>query len=138
MRAVKYLRQSAIVGSLCLCTLLAAACPQQNSTSTPATGTQIAGATSSESVAALYNKNCAVCHGQSLEGRPGMAPALTSLSTNWKSPEELAKYLADPQSYTDKNKRLDAERGKYSMRMPANPALSEEQRQALAKWLLSL
>ena len=92
-------------------------------------------ATNDAATEQLYDTNCSVCHGKALEGRPTFAPALTDLKSNWKSSDELAKYLADPQGYAAADPRLKSQHDNYSMRMPALP-FTDEQRKALALWLL--
>jgi mono/diheme cytochrome c family protein len=128
---------------LLLLTAVLTACPKD--TEQPPTPTPVSpvnGSTNSENVLdrsameALYNKNCAICHGKDMEGRPGMAPDLNHAKGPWKSAEELVKYLQDPQGYADKDPRLSAQRDKYSLRMPAIPTMTDEERLAMAKWLI--
>ena len=100
-------------------------------------GNEVAGvAPSNKVVEDMYNKNCAICHGASLEGRPTMAPALVGSANHWPSAEELAKYLANPQDYANADTRLRHAHDTYSLRMPAIPTMSDADRLAMAKWVL--
>ena len=86
----------------------------------------------------LYeNASCGVCHGESGEGVEPNAPALGGLASYWDE-ERLAAYLLDPAAFRAANPDFEA-RGKqtYEMEMPAFDYLSEEERRALARWLLT-
>jgi mono/diheme cytochrome c family protein len=114
------------------------ACPQTKpAEDSTASAAGSGGVIDTQTIEAQYNKNCSICHGAALEGRPGMAPALTAAKANWKSEAELTKYLADPQGYADKDARLGAQRDKYSMRMPAIPTMTDADRLAMARWILA-
>lgn len=86
----------------------------------------------------LYeNASCAVCHGESGEGVEPNAPALEGLASYWDE-ERLATYLLDPAAFRAANPDFDARGTKtYEMEMPAFDYLSEEERRALARWLLT-
>jgi mono/diheme cytochrome c family protein len=92
-----------------------------------------ADASSAEQVYAV--NRCATCHGDNLEGKPRLGPALSGLKAKWSGAGELVKYLEDPRSYTQADPRLSAQAGEYTMAMPALP-MTPTDRAALAKWLL--
>ncbi|MDQ3022782.1 MAG: cytochrome c [bacterium] len=93
-------------------------------------------ATSGNSGEQLFAANrCATCHGDALDGKLNLGPALGGLKANWKSADELSKYLANPAEYALGDQRLREQMSKYSMKMPAM-SMTDEERDALAKWLL--
>jgi mono/diheme cytochrome c family protein len=88
--------------------------------------------------AQLYASNiCANCHGASLQGLPTLGPDLTGVKKHWKSAAELSKYFEDPREYALGDQRLREGLSKYTMKMPSYASMSEEDRLALAEWLLS-
>ena len=119
------------------------ACPKDNGSTDSTTPPEVTATSSSANMAdphaieQVYSKNCAMCHGKDMEGRPGMAPELMHSRALWKTPEEMVKYLQDPQAYTDKDPRLSAQRDKFSLKMPAIPTMTDEERLAIAKWLIN-
>jgi cytochrome c2 len=81
-------------------------------------------------------QGCAMCHGDKLEGKKGLAPALSGLRAHWTE-ENMAAYLHDPQGYADSDPRLKANRENYSMRMPAYTKLTADEEAALIAFLLA-
>jgi mono/diheme cytochrome c family protein len=77
---------------------------------------------------------CATCHGDNLEGKPNLGPALVGLSANWDV-EKLDKYLANPPEYTASDPRLSEQKSKYAMKMPVF-SITDADRRTLAEWLL--
>jgi len=137
MHGVKQSVQWLILAACALAIIeLAGGCPKGDGA--PVGGT-VAGTpqVNTAAVEDLYNRNCSICHGKSLEGRPTMAPALVGLANNWKTPEEMSKYLANPQGYANADRRLAHLHDTYSLRMPAIPTMTDEERLALAKWVLT-
>lgn len=99
-----------------------------------ANSTPAAPATPASEGPALYAKaNCAMCHGDDRAGKP-LGPSLLALQQHWTA-DDLVAYLQDPQGYAEKNPRLLEQKKQYSMKMPA-PALTPEELQVLARWLL--
>lgn len=86
--------------------------------------------------AALYtSQGCGACHGASAQG--GMlGPALAGMAAHWTR-EDLAAFLADPESAVQRSERLAAQKAAYPMPMPGVPKLGEPERLALADWLLA-
>lgn len=79
-------------------------------------------------------QNCANCHGADRTGK-SQGPPLLDLGRHWQV-EELARYLADPQSFVAADPRLRAHGETHSQTMPAYDNLTLEQRRVLAAWLL--
>lgn len=77
--------------------------------------------------------NCAMCHGQDLNGTP-LGPPLKGVKANWDVPKLLA-YFKDPATYADNDPRLAANKGKYSVPMPPQ-RLPDAELTTLAEWLL--
>jgi len=77
---------------------------------------------------------CARCHGQSLEGTM-LGPSLQWVRTGWTS-ERLADYLEDPNSFIDRDPRLQEYKKKYRTSMPSYGALDESTRLILAQYLI--
>lgn len=63
----------------------------------------------------VYKKNCASCHGQDLDG--GMGPELTAVGSKY-SAEEIDAIIKDGMGD-----------------MPAQPGVSDDDREMLAEWL---
>lgn len=85
-----------------------------------------------------YKKGkCHGCHGA--EGQGGMlGPTLMGIQEYWKE-DELAAFIADPTQFVSKRPRLkEMLKTDYKMPMTTNSSLSEQERQALAQWVLSL
>lgn len=84
--------------------------------------------------AALYKTaQCGFCHGDDLKGaRQG--PPLTDLDLHWDT-RSLAGFLRDPAAYAENNRRLIELGRQYNFAM-LGARLSEENRIALAHWLL--
>lgn len=79
-------------------------------------------------------QNCWLCHGENGAGSTG-APALVGLSANWDR-EKLAQYFKDPQGFSGKDPRLNANQDTYPVQMPPF-VLSPPDEQALIDFLLS-
>ena len=79
---------------------------------------------------------CAGCHGDTAEGNED-APPLTGLAANW-TVDTLAKYISDPQSFIERDARLQKMLEEYpGVQMPAYDVFPAEERRALAAYLLS-
>lgn len=88
--------------------------------------------------AALYQEwSCWTCHGPQGEGSH-LGPELIGLSQWWESEQQLAAYLAAPDSARQHNTRLQALGDPYRpVSMPGFADLSVEQRRALAAYVLT-
>lgn len=124
---------------LSLLTLVACSEPQKDlaapkpgslaAPASPATAPPVADATK------IYmSAGCAACHGPKGEGAM-LGPTLNGLSPHWDR-EDLARFFADPESFVASVPRIAEQKAKYAMPMPPTPHLSEEDRLALADWLL--
>jgi cytochrome c2 len=87
--------------------------------------------------ATLYkDEGCPVCHGDSAEGVEQAGPALRELAPYW-TVERLSTYLQDPTAFRQANPDFDGRREEqFMLEMPAYDALTAEQRQLLAGWLM--
>lgn len=97
------------------------------------------GATSGAAAgAALYQESsCWTCHGAQGEGSH-LGPELSGLSRWWQSDQQLAAYLAAPDSARQHNSRLQAVGDPYRpVAMPGFADLTIEQRRALAAYVLT-
>ena len=80
---------------------------------------------------------CSLCHGQTADGVPDMGPPLRELAPYWDE-DRLSAYLNDPEGFRGTNPDFDDRRpGKFEMEMPAFDHLPPEQRELLARWLLT-
>ena len=87
--------------------------------------------------ARLYQvQGCATCHGSAGEGAL-TGPPLAGSSARWKR-EDLAAFLADPESFVARDPRLAQQKKKFMMPMQAFAHLSKEERLELADHVLSL
>jgi len=122
-----------------LLVLFCAGCPPATTDSTePAGGAASAGQGAADFKAgqAVYAaQGCAQCHGPDMAGKDTIAPPLKGLAANWTA-EKLSEYLQDPQGYADRDPRLAANRGHFSMRMPPYKIAPAEEAE-LIKLLLS-
>jgi mono/diheme cytochrome c family protein len=79
---------------------------------------------------------CADCHGDEGEQTED-APPLTGLAANW-TVDTLAEYVSDPQSFIEKDSRLQEIAKSYpDTEMPAYDVFPAEERRALAAYLLA-
>jgi mono/diheme cytochrome c family protein len=87
--------------------------------------------------ATLYkDEGCPVCHGDSAQGVEQAGPALRELAPYWNI-EKLGSYLQDPTAFRQANPDFDERREEqFMLEMPAYDALTAEQRQLLAGWLM--
>ncbi len=86
--------------------------------------------------AELFAANCVVCHQSSGQGS-ALAPTLHGKAAHWTR-EKLVDYLIDPQAYAEKDERLRAQGGKYSLPMPKYKTLSRAELEALADHVLAM
>jgi mono/diheme cytochrome c family protein len=86
----------------------------------------------------LYrDQGCPVCHGDRAEGVEDAGPALDDLAGYWNV-ERLSSYLEDPDAFRVANPDFDERRdASFRLDMPAYDGLTEEQREDLARWLLT-
>ncbi len=77
---------------------------------------------------------CGSCHGADLAGTSA-APALDGLATHWQGPD-LVAYLRDPRSVRAERPGLQYRSEDYPLEMPAYPEVSQEDIEALARYLL--
>jgi mono/diheme cytochrome c family protein len=83
------------------------------------------------------NEGCPVCHGDSAQGVEDAGPALSGLAPYWDV-EKLSAYLQDPMVFRQANPDFDERRDvEFMLEMPAYDALSKEQRELLAGWLMT-
>jgi len=87
--------------------------------------------------AKLYQvQGCATCHGSAGEGAL-TGPPIAGSSSRWKR-DDLAAFLAEPESFVARDPRLAQQKKKYMMPMQAFTHLSMEERLQLADHVLSL
>ncbi len=87
--------------------------------------------------AALFKQqNCVTCHGPDGDGT-NLGPTLRGKKVFWTR-EKLAGYLSDPQSVIRGDERLETQAGKYMLPMVKFVGLTQEQRLALADFVLGL
>ncbi len=79
-------------------------------------------------------QNCHNCHGERREGN-SRGPALQDLGRHWTR-DTLARFLADPAPFLERDERLQALRRPYSDDMSRYDNLTEEERERLAEHLL--
>jgi len=91
---------------------------------------------------AYVDLNCASCHGESREGKRS-GPPLRGLAEHW-TPDQLVRYLSDPDAVVKSDPRLAYKAEKYAISMPAvsgkSPGyagkVSEGTLEALAEYVL--
>ncbi len=84
----------------------------------------------------LYRQaRCDRCHGADRQGS-AMAPPLLQLGQFW-SEDGLTAYLADPTGSEENAARLETLTARYRLVMPSFKVLSEEERRALAQYLIA-
>ena len=81
-----------------------------------------------------FSKGCAACHGARGEGS-FMGPPLSNVPARWKR-DELARFIADPAPFVERDARLRELASAYRTPMKPSP-MSETERAALADFLLS-
>jgi mono/diheme cytochrome c family protein len=79
---------------------------------------------------------CATCHGQDAQGTVS-GPALARISQRW-SLEELVEYFGEPEAVRELREDLLSMQGHYPARMPSYKHLSTDERERLARYLLTL
>ncbi len=83
----------------------------------------------------IYRRaRCDRCHGENRQGTKD-APPIANLGEFWTE-DDLVTYLADPQSAVETNERLQVLVARYRLIMPGYKVLSEEERRALARYLM--
>lgn len=90
-----------------------------------------------ETARAVYeNESCGMCHGPGGDGSD-LAPALVDLDGFWDE-DRLVRYLENPAAFIEANPAFDDRRDTvFEMEMPAYDHVTEDDRRALARWLLS-
>jgi len=89
-------------------------------------------------VVELYQgEACSACHGESAEGAEELGPPLRDLAPYWNE-DRLVAYLEDPEGFRQANPDFEDRRVEsFEMEMPAFDHLPAEQRELLARWLLT-
>jgi mono/diheme cytochrome c family protein len=81
-------------------------------------------------------QGCATCHGA--DGAGGMlGPPLRGIAPQWTRPQ-LIEFLADPHAFALRSPRIAEEERRFLSPMQSFGALPEEERAALADFVLSL
>lgn len=81
-------------------------------------------------------QGCVTCHGDAGQGT-ALAPRITGAKVSWTR-ETMIEYLADPQAYAQKDARIAAQAGRYSLPMSRYGMLTPEERGKLADFVLAL
>jgi mono/diheme cytochrome c family protein len=86
---------------------------------------------------AYVQAKCNACHGA--EGGGGMlGPTLQGIAEHWTA-DELTEFIANPAPFVAERPRLrEMLEIDYKMPMTANATLTEDERRALAEWVLAL
>jgi mono/diheme cytochrome c family protein len=84
----------------------------------------------------LYQVNCSMCHGPDGSGSM-LAPTLHGKKGHWVR-ATLVSYMKDPVGYAEKDPRLKAQAGKYSLPMTSMKMLPQADLERLADHVLAM
>jgi len=124
------------VGLALLAVLAFAACTggAEDGSTAPAA---VSEAEASRALQLFQEEGCNGCHGDLAEGIEGSGPALRDLAPYWDV-ERLKAYLFDPEGFREANPDFEDRRSEeYPLEMPPFDHLDEQQRELLARWLMS-